>query len=172
MDSEPGANARPDRDAGPPRLVPDRHASFLVVALANRLSASASRAYMRKFGVGVMEWRAMALLAANPGITANQIAQTSGVDKSAVSRAIHLLIQRGDVTAIEDHTDNRRALLTLTPSGVALHDRIIFASLERERLLLDGLNDKERSVLFSLLKRLNANMTLVSAHEPVKDPAA
>ena len=170
MDSDSGRPLQPIGDADVTRLMPDRHASFLVVALSNRLSASASRAYMRQFGVGVMEWRAMALLAANPGITANQIAQTSGVDKSAVSRAIHLLVQRGDVQAAEDHTDNRRALLTLTPAGLALHDRIIYASLERERLLLTGLNDKERVVLFDLLKRLNANMSLVSAHEPVKHP--
>ena len=117
MDSDSGRPLQPIGDADVTRLMPDRHASFLVVALSNRLSASASRAYMRQFGVGVMEWRAMALLAANPGITANQIAQTSGVDKSAVSRAIHLLVQRGDVQAAEDHTDNRRALLTLTPAG-------------------------------------------------------
>lgn len=171
MDSEPGQNAKGAGAGGVTRLMPDRHASFLVVALSNRLSASASRAYMRQFGVGVMEWRAMALLAANPGITANQIAHTSGVDKSAVSRAIHLLVKRGDVISAEDQTDNRRALLTLTPAGLALHDRIIVASLERERLLLAGLNDKERVVLFDLLKRLNANMSLVSAHEPVKHPA-
>jgi DNA-binding MarR family transcriptional regulator len=170
MDSEPGQNPKDVGDAAAPRLVPDRHASFLVVALANRLSASASRAYMRQFGVGVMEWRAMALLAANPGITANQIAHTSGVDKSAVSRAIHLLVKRGDVHVAEDQNDNRRALLTLTPAGLALHDRIIFASLERERLLLTGLNDKERGALFDLLKRLNVNMSLVAAHEPVKHP--
>lgn len=170
MDSEPGRNPKDLGAADGRRLEPDRHASFLVVALSNRLSASASRAYMRQFGVGVMEWRAMALLAANPGITANQIAQTSGVDKSAVSRAIQLLVRRGDVTVAEDQNDNRRALLTLTPAGLALHDRIIFASLERERLLLTGLNDKERAVLFDLLKRLNANMSLVSAHEPVKHP--
>jgi DNA-binding MarR family transcriptional regulator len=171
MDSEPGQNPTDGHAKAPPRLVPDRHASFLVVALANRLSASASRAYMRQFGVGVMEWRAMALLAGNPGITANQIAHTSGVDKSAVSRAIHLLVKRGDVHVAEDQSDNRRALLTLTPAGLALHDRIIFASLERERLLLTGLNDKERAALFDLLKRLNVNMSLVAAHEPEKHPA-
>jgi len=165
-------HAKPERTIGDvgkeggTRLEPGRHASFLVVALANRISASASRAYMRQFGVGVMEWRAMALLAASPGITANQIAQVSGVDKSAVSRAVHLLLKRGDVEASEDKTDNRRALLTLTPKGLELHDRIIVESLARERLLLTGLSDRERGQLFALLKRLLANMPLVHARGP------
>jgi len=166
MRSKPELDIDDAGRAGGPRLEPGRHASFLVVALANRISASASRAYMRQFGVGVMEWRAMALLAANPGITANQIAQVSGVDKSAVSRAVHLLLKRGDIQASEDKADNRRALLTLTPTGLELHDRIIVESLAREGLLLTGLSDSERGQLFELLKRMLANMPLVHARGP------
>ena len=46
---------------GKPRLDPQSHAAFQIVALANRISASASRAYLRCFGIGVMEWRVLAL---------------------------------------------------------------------------------------------------------------
>ena len=46
-----------------PRLDFERHAAFLTVALGARISASASRAYMRRYGVGVMEWRVLAMLA-------------------------------------------------------------------------------------------------------------
>jgi DNA-binding MarR family transcriptional regulator len=152
-----------------PRLQPERHASFLVVALANRISASASRAYMRSFGVGVMEWRAIALLAASPGMSANQIAHASGIDKSSVSRAVQSLIRRRLVRASEDKSDNRRSLLFLTPEGLALHDRIIRSSLAREALLLTGFDEAERERLFGLLKRLTANMALVNAHDPSAD---
>ena len=152
--------------AGGRRLELDRHAAFQVVALANRISASASRAYMRHFGVGVMEWRALALMAVNPAVSANQIANISGVDKSAVSRAIQALVRRGHVVSREDRSDNRRALLDLTPEGLALHDRVVAASLAREKLLLTGLSDQEQATLFKLLKRLDANMALVNAHDP------
>ena len=164
----PGTKDGEGEGGGALRLEPDRHASFLVVALANRLSASASRAYMRHFGVGVMEWRALALLAAGPGITANQIAQTSGIDKSSVSRAVQSLVRRGFVQAGEDKADNRRILLSLTPEGLKLHDRTIVAFLAREERLLNGFSEEERQAFFAFLKRAGANMPLVNAYSPVQ----
>ncbi len=148
-----------------PRLDLDRHAAFLTVALGARISASASRAYMRRYGVGVMEWRVLAMLAVRPGMTANEIGQASGVDKSSVSRAVQSLVRAGHVSAAEDAADNRRILLRLTPSGAALHDRIIVSSLAREELLLTGFSEAERKTLFAFLKRLTANMPLVNAED-------
>ena len=76
------------------------------------------------------------------------------------------LVRRGYVEASEDKADNRRALLSLTPNGFALHDRIIVASLAREELLLAGFSEPDRVQLFALFRRLTANMALVSAHDP------
>lgn len=156
--------------AGAPRLDPRSHAAFQIVALANRISASASQAYLRVFGVGVMEWRVLALAALKPGITAGEISLASGVDKSPVSRAVRALAERGHLRLAEDASDNRRSPLFLTPSGAAVHDRIILASLAREDRLLDGLSATERQTLFSLLKRLAANIPLVEAHDPAGGP--
>jgi DNA-binding MarR family transcriptional regulator len=149
-------------------LDPESHVGFLVVSLANRISASASRAYMRDFDVGVMEWRVIALLAAIPGITANEIGQTSGVDKSSVSRATHALIHRGFVQARDDEFDNRRTLLFLTPEGFAVHDRLIVASLAREERLLEGFSPKEKADFVKFLKQATANLPLVNAFVPAK----
>ncbi len=155
-----------------PRLDPERHAAFQIVALANRISSSASRAYLRCFGVGVMEWRVLALMGLKPGITAGEISQASGVDKSPVSRAVQALVEQGHVRTQEDARDNRRALLFLTGSGEALHDRIILASLAREARLLDGLAEDQRRTLFELLARLTGNMPLVEAHDPAAEGPA
>ena len=157
--------------AGKPRLQPEAHASFQLVALANRVSASASRAYLRNFGVGVMEWRVLALLALKERTTAQEVSQLSGLDKSSVSRAVQALLRRRDVAATADQTDNRRTVLTLTGQGETLHDRILTSSLARERLLLHGLTQDERRTLFDLLSRLSANMDLVQAHDPAADNA-
>ena len=162
-----GGQAR--QDASSLRLNPESNAGFLLVSIANRLSASASRAYMRHYGVGVMEWRIVGMLAARPGITANQIGLVSGVDKSSVSRATKSLLKRGYVRTEEDPSDSRRLLLFLTPAGQALHDRIIVASLAREELLLDGLSARDRETFFRLLKQVGANMALVNAHDPTAD---
>jgi DNA-binding MarR family transcriptional regulator len=153
------------RKPAKPRLDPETHAAFQIVALANRISASASRSYLRQFGIGVMEWRVLALVAARPEITAGEISQVSGVDKSPVSRAVRSLGERGLVRAKADADDSRRAPLTLTAAGEALHDRMIFCSLEREDLLLAGLTLSERRSFFALMKRIASNMKLVDAIE-------
>ena len=77
---------------------------------------------------------------------------------------------RGDVSdaAVWAHSA-AAAPLFRTPSGEALHDRIILASLAREGRLLDGLSEDERQTLFDLLKRLSANLALVEAHDPGGD---
>ncbi len=151
--------------AGGPRLDPERHAAFQIVALANRISASASRVYLRRFGVGVMEWRVLALVAMRPGLTAAEISQISAVDKSPVSRAVQALIGRGLMQPRGDAADSRRIRLTLTPAGETLHDAMIAASLERDARLLLGLSASGRRRLFQLLSRLSANLAAVEREE-------
>ncbi len=149
-----------------PRIEPDDHAAFLIVSIANRVSSSASQAYTRCFGVGVMEWRVIGMLAGRPGAAAKDIAQFSGLDKSAVSRAVQALVQVGHVATEPDPEDSRRIRLRLTPSGKALHDRIIVASLAREELLLDGFTAEDRAAFFGFLRRVAGNTALVEAHDP------
>ena len=161
--------SKPDADYPGLRIDPEAHAAFMVVSIANRVSASASQAYMRHFGIGVMEWRVVGMLAGRPGVTAKAIGHLSGVDKSSISRATSALIKRGYVEAHEDAEDNRRALLSLTPAGKALHDRIIVSSIAREARLLDGFSDEERRVFFDFLKRVAGNIPLVDAQDPAED---
>ena len=164
--------SKPDADYPGLRIDPEAHAAFMVVSIANRVSASASQAYMRHFGIGVMEWRVVGMLAGRPGVTAKAIGHLSGVDKSSISRATSALIKRGYVEAREDADDNRRALLSLTAAGKALHDRVIISSMAREERLLDGFSDQERRALFDFLKRVAGNIPLVDAQDPAKDDPA
>jgi DNA-binding MarR family transcriptional regulator len=153
--------------SGQPSLrVMDRDASvpFLLVAVSNKVVASASQAYMRDYGLGIMEWRVMALLAGDPGITGKDISRLSGVTAGSVSRAINTLRRRGYLKVSSDATDNRRSFLKLNSGGMALHDRVIVSALKREALLLTGFAPGERQALLSHLKRLLANVALLNAH--------
>ena len=66
------APAVPDPEP-PPRLDLDRYLPFGLTAIANKIARSASRVYLRRFGVGINEWRILANLRISPGVTANQI---------------------------------------------------------------------------------------------------
>jgi DNA-binding MarR family transcriptional regulator len=161
--------SRPGSGTSRSLLLMDRNASvpFLLVAASNKIVASASQAYMRHYRLGIMEWRVMALLAADPGITAKDISLLSGVTAGSVSRAINILKRLGYLTVRSDATDNRRMFLKLNSAGMALHDRVIVSALAREALLLTGFSPAERKTLLTFLRRLLANITLVNAHEPL-----
>ncbi|HEY5409805.1 MAG TPA: winged helix DNA-binding protein, partial [Caulobacteraceae bacterium] len=107
--------------------------------------------------------RVLALAAMRPGVSAAEISQMSGVDKSPVSRAVQALIGRGLMQAKGDSGDNRRMLLSLTAPGEALHDRVIQVSLERDEQILNGLSAAERVTLFQLFGRLAANLAVAEA---------
>jgi DNA-binding MarR family transcriptional regulator len=140
--------------------------TFFVIAISNKIVASASQAYMRHYHIGIMEWRVLALLAADRGITAKDITLLSGVTAGSVSRAIQALTKRGYVEASNDTADNRRSLLALTRAGAALHNRVIVSSLAREKLLLTDFSRDEYRVLLGFCRRLVANVARVEAHEP------
>jgi DNA-binding MarR family transcriptional regulator len=144
----------------------DASVPFLMVAVSNKLVASASQVYMRHYGLGIMEWRVMALLAADPGITGKDISLLSGVTAGSVSRAITVLKKLHYLDVNSDAADNRRSFLQLNSAGMALHNRVIISALQRETLLLTGFSHGERRSLLDYLKRLLTNMALVNAHQP------
>ena len=121
--------------------------------LAGKISNSASATYRPKFGVGITDWRIMALLATEPWITAGRVCDVIGLDKAAVSRSVREMKKLGIVEADEDQY---RQLIALTRKGLSLHDRIVTLSLERERHLLKGFSAAERKLLINFLSRMRA----------------
>jgi DNA-binding MarR family transcriptional regulator len=149
----------------PPVLDLERYAPALLTFLANKLTHTASLRYRREFGVGIIDWRIIALLAIEPCIPATRICRVIGLDKGPVSRSLALLEGKGLAVARADGSDGRRRLLSLTRTGRALHDRILPAALERERRLLSCLAPTEVDTLLGLLNRLHSNLDMVTRGE-------
>ncbi|HEY4030994.1 MAG TPA: MarR family transcriptional regulator [Caulobacteraceae bacterium] len=145
-----------ERQAGPVTDL-DRSVLFLTTAFANKLSKGASRRLKKALGIGLMEWRVVCNLGAEPGRSAVRIAEVSGVDKSVVSRAVAELERQGLITA-QVEPPGRQTALRLTPTGQALHDRGVRRADEREQRLLEGFNPEEQDRLVDFLKRLTANL--------------
>ena len=131
-----------------------RYVPGLVTFLANKLATGASQCYRKHFGIGVVEWRMLSMLAVESDITANRICQAIGLDKSAVSRSLQTLEAAGRITSQLDPKDARRYTVRLTASGKELHDRVLKVALEREARLLSGLTPAEVDTLIDLLLSL------------------
>ncbi len=132
-----------------------RYVPALITFLANKLSASASGQYRKMFGVGIVEWRVIALLAVEPETTANSVSNVIGLDKALVSRTVKKLKELEIITISKSEKDGRHQYLSLSPKGKALHDEILTVALERESKLLEVLSQDERELLISLLQKLN-----------------
>jgi DNA-binding MarR family transcriptional regulator len=136
-----------------------------IAFIAYKLSRGASRLYQSQFGVTTIDWRIMALLAAEPGISGQRICRQIGLDRASVSRSLTSLHGRRRVR-FHESADARERLVTLTPSGIALYERIAQIALERERRLLSCLSAEERATLASLLDRVHQNIGAVD--EPIE----
>ncbi|WP_028295139.1 MarR family winged helix-turn-helix transcriptional regulator [Oceanobacter kriegii] len=144
----------------------DNYVPALITFLANKLSAGASRLYREKFGVGIVEWRLLALLKVEPCISPNRMCQVIGLDKAAVSRSIKQMQQQQLVTVLEDPTDARKSLVELTDRGQALHDQVFEVAIKREQLLLEELAVEDREALIRILNHLNRRVAVVNAYQP------
>jgi DNA-binding MarR family transcriptional regulator len=140
----------------------ERYVPAFVTFIANKLSRSATVFYQKRFGINVTEWRIMSLLAIEPGITASRICHVIGFDKGPVSRTLTTLQNRGLIAIKTDANDGRSHSIALTSKGRGIHDEVIVAALERERLLLACLRKDEREVLIDLLRRVHANLGAVT----------
>ena len=121
------------------------------------IGALAAVAVCAALGIGLMEWRVVCNLGAEPGRSAARIAEISGVDKSVVSRAVTELERQGLITTASG-PPGRQTALRLTPRGQSLHDRGVSRADERELLLLEGFDAGEQDQLVDFLKRLTANL--------------
>ncbi len=131
----------------------DNFIGFRLRRIQNYLS-SAFTAESVALGLRPGEFSALAVIAANPGVSQGTLAREVGLDKSAAVAVIDdlerlRLAERRRLTA-----DRRRHALYVTGDGEAALDRL-FAKLETvERDVLNALSPDDLQVLSSLLDRI------------------
>lgn len=128
---------------------------YRLSVLSNRVSGAIARVYSDRFGLGVTEWRVMAVVGRYPGLSAGEVAQRTAMDKVAVSRAVAGLVEAGRIEREIHGDDRRRSVLRLSAAGRAVYDEIAPLALAFEQRLLDGMPADERDALFRLLDRLD-----------------
>ena len=139
----------------------DKYVPAYFIWIANKLTRGASQHYLNLFGVGSEVWRCMVLLAIHDTISAQQISQIIGMDKSSVSRCFKQMAAKKLIALELDDTDGRIRLASLTLHGRHIHDQILGIALARERALVQVLKPEEIDTLLGLLKRVHENLPAV-----------
>jgi DNA-binding MarR family transcriptional regulator len=135
-------------------LVLEDFLPYRLSILSNRVSRAIAARYATAFDLTIPEWRIIAVLGRQPGLTAKEIAEATEMDKVAVSRAVAKLMSARRVRAMADADDARRQRLHLTAQGEAVHARIAPIALTSEQKLLSALDARERAQLDDLIDRL------------------
>ena len=127
---------------------------YRLSVLTNTVSRTLARRYAEPFGVGVLEWRVMAVVGRFAPMSANQVCARTAMDKVAVSRATRALVDKGLLRRQADPRDLRRARLSLSSRGQGIHDDIVVLAEELEAELLVSLSLREQRQLDRLLSKL------------------
>lgn len=135
--------------------------SYRISRTSSALSRSAALRFRREFDVSLGEWRAIALIAADPTLTLNRLARRAGLDKAQMSRVVSKLTERGLINRTAG--SGRTSQLALTEAGTELYRGLIAAANERDAEFLDALAPEERDVLLGALDKL-ADLALSVEH--------
>lgn len=138
----------------PRTLELERFLPYRLSVLSNTISAAIAGAYADRFGLSIPEWRVMAVLALQPGLSAAQVVERTAMDKVAVSRAVASLVRSRRVERTLEEYDRRRSRLQLTARGHAVYRDVVPIALAYEDALLRGLPPKLREKLDELIDDL------------------
>lgn len=127
---------------------------YRLSVLSNRISQDIARLYADRFGLGVTEWRVLAVLGRRDDLSAREVAERTAMDKVAVSRAVASLQAAGRIERDTHGDDRRRSVLRLSPEGRAIYEDVAPMALAYQRRLLEGLDTDERATLDHLLTRI------------------
>src|SRR5881394_2671738 len=132
----------------------ERFLPYRLSVLSNTVSSAIAAAYFMHFGLSIPEWRIVAVLAANPGLSAAEVTARTAMDKVAVSRAVATLLAAGRLRRTTAPADRRRTHLALTPAGTRVYAQVVPMALDYERRLVAPLSKQERATLVRVLRVL------------------
>lgn len=117
------------------------------------------RTEMEKFGLKGPHAQTLLVMRRHPeGITSVRLCEVCEKDKAAISRSVAELEEKGMILRRQQNGSSYRALLTLTPAGLAAADAVS----EKARIAVEqagnGLDDAQREVFYHVLALIAGNL--------------
>jgi len=149
--------------AGETQLELQEFIPYQLSILANTVSRALASHYTEEFDLTISQWRIMAVLGREGGLSANEVGRRTAMDKVNVSRAVAGMVRDARVSQIDDPDDGRRRRLRLTAAGRGVYRRIVPRALAFERQLVGALDARDRARLAGLLPGLQRAAEKVAA---------
>jgi DNA-binding MarR family transcriptional regulator len=111
------------------------------------------------YNITSAQWRVMAQLSRNDGLTQVALAHLLEIEPMSVCRLVDRMEAGGFVMRLPDPADKRAKLVCLTEKSRALLDVIRVVAMEVYEDAFAGFDEEERSRLVGGLNRINANLS-------------
>ncbi|MCC7411211.1 MAG: winged helix-turn-helix transcriptional regulator [Gammaproteobacteria bacterium] len=127
---------------------------YRLSVIANRVSRAFAALYETRFGLSIPDWRVVAVLGRQAGLSADEVCRRTEMDKVTVSRALARLDERGLLRRATAAQDRRRLVLDLTARGRRVYAEIVPLARRYEQELAAALSGRELRALDRLLEKL------------------
>ncbi len=118
---------RSDRRAGETAPAPDfsldEHLFFWLTQVLDRRDRHLAVA-LKAYGVRVPEWRVLASLHSRHRMSMSELADTTSIERTTLSRTVERVARKGWVVRLSDTSDGRVTRLAPTAAGERLFERI------------------------------------------------
>lgn len=145
------------------------HRLHTIHKLTDRIT---QQAYLAATGLPLGEGRCLAAVASFGPFSVNDLAGWANLNKGQASRAAQTLVDQGLVSKTTSDTDSRGVVLTLTPRGERVWEKLRAAIAQRNEEIVACLDDAQRRQLDSLLERLVAHARQAACSTPHTAPTA
>ena len=122
--------------------------------VSNLISRGIAATYQDEYGLSVAEWRVMAVIGAQPDLTASEVIAVTAMDKVAISRAVKSLVARDLMERHIPDQDRRSRRLALTRAGARIYTEVIRRARDYEQELLADFGQKELDAFNRILDQL------------------
>jgi len=140
----------------------DKYIPYFLSSVNNALSRGASHYYLKNFGIGIVEWRVVSMLAIEPRIPASRACEVVALDKAQTSRSLKRLLELGYVEFNAAVSDPRKKVWWLNKKGYELHDRVLEAALKRERELIRGAEPEDLEAFLRVIRIMRKNVDTIN----------
>ena len=147
--------------------VPDleRNVGFLLADISRLLRRDFSQR-AQHLGLTPAQWRALAYLARNEGITQAALAEILEIQPISLARLLDRMEAAGWIERRPSPTDRRAFALYLTPAANPVMQQLRDAGTDSRELALAGLDMRQRELLTDLLVKVKDNLQHAGADSP------
>lgn len=145
---------------------------YLINRTGARIAGAFSEA-LRPYDISLQMWRVMAALHHRDGQRMTELAETTSIDVSTLSRLVGSIEKKGLAARRRGASaaDARVVTVHATDTGRAVTDKLVPIAQKYEAVALSGLSDEEAALLKSLLVRVYENVEPLDTAPVSGEPA-